>query len=115
MPGPVYSTQFVALGGFSGVGLVQYHVPFARLAVVKTMAITVGANVTPGNAVFRHQPSNAIMYSTSFRLTDLPTIDWETQAIFGTWVLNEAEEIWVETTGGWIADFFASGYLLDLP
>lgn len=111
----VFSTQFVAAGGISGVYPAYYTVPAGKLAVVKCFAITIGNNITPGNGYFRHQPSNGVIFSTSVHLTDLPTVDYQTVSQFGTWVLNETEALDLWTTGGWIADFFASGYLLDLP
>jgi hypothetical protein len=111
----VFSTQFLARGGISGVYPGAYIVPAGHVAVVKTFAITIGNNITPGNAYIRHQPSNGVIFSTSVHLTDLPTVDFQTVSQFGTWVLNETESLDLWTTGGWIADFFASGYLLKLP
>ena len=112
---PVYSEQFIAYGGFSGVGLYAWTTPAGFVAVVKSMTITVGSNATPGNGFIRHQPSNAVIHSSSVHITDLPTVDYQAYSQFGTWCLQPGESLEICTTGGWIADFFASGYLLKQP
>jgi len=107
----VYSKQLVNHAGFSGVATAAYTVPAGFVAVIRQMTIAVGANITPGAGNFRG-PTLGVLFTFG---PAIPTSGLQDAQRSGRWVLNEGESLYIETDGGWIADFFASGYELTLP
>ncbi len=115
MASPVYSTQFVQAPGFSGAAAVQYVVPAGFRAVVKCITMVYG-DVTASGADAWVQSANLTKlarYTWAFTVSD-PTNFGGTALFYGSWVLESADTLAIQTAAGTL-DFYASGYLLALP
>lgn len=110
----VYSTTFVAQAGFSGGPSIIYTVPPEKVAVVKFMTITVGINLVPCWAAFKHEPYENIIHSFGVAITDIPTHDKQTYPIFCSYTLEAGESLAIEASDC-ACDFGAAGYLLTAP
>lgn len=108
---PVYSERFIALSGYSGGPTIEYTVPSGFVAVIKCIAVSVGANTAPVG--WRISLASAPQLAR-WDLDTLVTAGG-TQLLEGHWVLAADEEVQVETVDGLAADFFVSGFLLTLP
>lgn len=107
----VYSSQLAVAQGVSGLGGVVYVCPAGTRTVVKCMTVAVGLNALPGRVEVRHEPSGANILDFGLGVgPNYPT----TYMLWGMWVLNPGESLYV-LTESWTADFFISGYELALP
>jgi len=106
----VYSSRFVALGGFSGGLTLAYTVPAGQIAVVKGISISVGTNILPGRVELIGAPGGTLLVNAAGVGPDYPV----TLLAWGMWVFYPGEELWANSEN-WTGDINASGYLLTLP
>lgn len=114
----VYSKQLVLEQGFQSGPTSFYSVPSGFVTVIKCISMTFGVNLTVGSLQVIESLSGAVLFGTGAAISDLPTHDVETAAMFGTWTLEFPQGISLKTTGtpvDWIGDFAVSGYELSLP
>lgn len=107
----VYSTRFVDLAGVSGLYPDAYTVPLGQLAVVRTIIISLGSNITAGDARVITGSGAVIAIHGEGIGPSGPTSTY----FSGRTVVPPGDSLSLETTGGYIADFTISGYLLALP
>jgi len=88
-----------------------YVCPPDKTVVVRQMSIAIGANIVPGSAQIRG-PSGGIWFTFG---PSVPTTGFTDGQRSGRWVIDAGDEIFIETSGGWIADFYISGFVLNAP
>lgn len=81
--------------------------------VAKCITIAVGVNIIPGEARVLHT-DGSLLAVVSAQVSDLPT-KASVGLSYGEWVFEPGDTCYIQTEGGWTADFHVSGYLLALP
>jgi hypothetical protein len=107
----VYSAKLLVVPAYIGPALIVYTVPAGIRTVVRSVSLSVGVNLGPGSLILRHEPTGAVMESIAALSVGFLT----THTVDAHWVLNAGESLAIETTGGYVGDFYVSGYELTLP
>lgn len=108
---PVYSARLFRAPSFSGPAVVFFAVPAGFVAVVKTIAIVVGTNVSDVQAWVEDDEAGKLAVLEQSGTPPFPPTQ---NVTFGTWTFNAGETL-APATNGITADFHVSGYLLTLP
>ena len=112
---PVYSTRFCELAAVTGGPVLAYTVPAGFVAVVKSLSIVWGDVTVSGlDAWFQTDLLTKLGRRTiAFPGSD-PQYIGGSSVWFGTWVLEPAQTLSVQTAAG-TCDFAGGGFLLSLP
>lgn len=81
--------------------------------VATTVSIGIGVNIVPGSATI-YAPGPCAIASIAAQAGDVP-IKRTAITQYARWVMAEGDEMFIQTEGGWTADFYCSGFLLSLP
>ena len=111
---PVYSTQFLSLAGLAGGLLPYYFVPPERVAVVKSVVITIGINLVPCWAAVKQTSTGQILAAIGFGVSDIPTHDKQCYTFWLHQVLEAGDGLSCEANNCAV-DISAGGYLLVAP
>lgn len=116
MASSVYSARFVNAPSFSGGPTLQYVVPAGFRAVLKSISIVHGDVVASGLDAWLQDEYLCKLCRSVINITLSPQPNWYggTDLYYGSWVLDEGDELYAQTAAGTV-DIYASGYLLTLP
>jgi len=107
----VYSSQLFRRASYSGIEVDVYTSPPGFVTVIRTLIISVGTNVLGGGGYIKDDTGGVIAFNGAGVGFDAPLAQISNMRL----VMTDGQTLTVSTTGGWIADFFGSGYLLTLP
>lgn len=110
----VFSERFCEQASFTGGPLTVYTVPAGKVALIKTFGITWGDVTISGlDAWFQADSLTKFWRVTKAAVISDSTIGGSAVQFLSA-VLVAGEDLQIQSNAG-TADFFAAGYLLDLP
>jgi hypothetical protein len=107
----VFSTRLFRAAGYAGAPTVQFACPAGFVAVVKSISIAHGFEITAGQAWVQDDEGGKLVSIQTSAGSANQVFTW-----FGEWVYLEGETLSPATDSGvTVCDFHVAGYLLTLP
>jgi hypothetical protein len=107
----VFSTQLFALAGVTGLNPNVFTVPIGRVAVVRSIVLTLGSTLLAGDIQVLGAFGEVIATLARSPAPGGP----ETQVTNMRLVYNAGDSLSVVTHGGFIGDASCGGYILTTP